>query len=99
MEILEKQLPPESLFLLDHFGIIKEIFATKKPETIATQIVKLAKDFKFDGKSKDSYVSLIMENLFKRIPTAEDWREPSEEAEAAAVGGSPATAPESSSGL
>ena len=68
---MEKGLTKESSFLVDHFGIINEIFATKKPEVVAAQMVRVANERRFDANrgSKDAYVSLIMENLFTSMPS------------------------------
>ena len=76
-EILEKGLSKENGFLIDHFGIINEIFATKKAEVVAAQIVRVSNQRRFDPNkgTKDSYVSLIMENLFTSMPSPEEGGE------------------------
>ena len=92
VDILERDLPEACSFLVDHFGIIREIFATRKPEVIAGQIVRLTGEFPFDRtKGNDSYVSLIMENLFSQESSGEGRDDSPERSDDAAAPPPPMT--------
>lgn len=67
VDFLQRNLPKELSFLIDRFGTIQNIFSLRKPEIIANQIIEATGKNPFNDcgtGSIDSYVALIIDNLF-----------------------------------
>ena len=74
---LARDLAADRDWIIDHFGTISQIFATRKPEVVANQIIHFTKEHPFDeNQGRESYVSFIIENLFDKGDVLEDQDTP-----------------------